>query len=153
MLHVYRRASLREEFERSLRSGAIRPGSLTRIETALPGHTLRWEKQGRECWWNGELYDVVSIDTIGDKLVITALNDDTEKNLLETYAQMAEQEHSGQKENSARFLIHFFETDAIVYLPIIQIPHKEPRFRFTLQSGRLLQTPHLVITPPPRQFV
>lgn len=121
--------------------------SLTRIED---GQHLRWEEKGKEFYFNGDLYDVVSSKTENGKVTWLCLEDEKETKLLKALARAARSraDHQGKGKKSS---YPHFSVDCILdcYEPgdpgMIAGLHQN-----TFSESRLINSPLEVKGPPPK---
>jgi hypothetical protein len=115
----------------------------------IPSKQIQWIKKGKECFINGEMFDVKNILTKGDDLILTGLFDTLEKAIEEHIRDLSKEQNSS-KQNSA--IVKLFSISAYISEPI-QIP--VPSITFIAPSFQLYtktyNTPTLsIIAPPPR---
>ncbi|HLO82391.1 MAG TPA: hypothetical protein VK166_15610 [Chitinophagaceae bacterium] len=53
--------------------------------------SVKWYRHGKECWIDNRLFDVKEIRTEGDKIYLTGLFDDKEKDILESMGSVSAQ--------------------------------------------------------------
>jgi hypothetical protein len=137
---VYVRHEMEEKLERA------------QLETIrLPRHELRWFKKNKEIIVNDRLFDVKSIETIDDSVVVTGLFDDKETFVKKQLEQLQEEQNP---ENDGQSI-------TVKYVSILL--YNEHRGTFSLKDlalslndyglhqGRQAIAPHLAKPyPPPR---
>jgi len=53
----------------------------------------KWEEAGRECWYNGHLYDVIRQRPEGNATWLYCLDDDNEERLIRQSGEFSHQDH------------------------------------------------------------
>jgi hypothetical protein len=72
---MVQRAFLIHEMKEKLENSALQ---VVQADAA----SVKWYKKGKECWIDNRLFDVKELRKDGDKLVLTGLFDDKEKNII-----------------------------------------------------------------------
>ncbi|MEI6312951.1 MAG: hypothetical protein WCP57_11880 [Bacteroidota bacterium] len=70
---------------------------------------INWEKNGKEFIRNGELYDVLKIDTINDKYIIYAYADSKESKALEHYTALELNKNKNNSSKNKTIIIDFLK--------------------------------------------
>jgi hypothetical protein len=78
---------------------ALPDAALTRISPADIDSHGKWEEDGRECWLNDHLYDVIRRKTIDGKIWLFCLDDENEEHLIRRSGEFA---HTGNAQPDKR---------------------------------------------------
>ncbi len=80
---------------------------------------MKWEEMGEEFWYNGKLYDVVSIEYHQSSAVVHCINDKAESTLINqsfSILQKQNQKSSGSLAQFHKLLMSTFETSYVKYI-------------------------------------
>jgi hypothetical protein len=109
----------------------------------------KWEEAGRECWYNGHLYDVIRQRSEGDATWLYCLDDDNEECLIRKSGEFA---HQGRSQSDKRTMPSFRIADVIVNQPhfVIAQPVVCLYSWSSLTGDRLPFCYQEIIVPPPK---
>jgi hypothetical protein len=77
-----KRQEAKSEFEQKLKT-TLPKDAYTKFDWNSIQHKIRWEEDGKEFWLNGQLYDVVSQQTIDGKRFMLCISDTKEEEVVE----------------------------------------------------------------------
>lgn len=145
-------ASVKKEVKRNLIAGLDKNELvLLRFSQADAAIVLRWEHE-KEFEFQGQMYDIVERQTIGDTVIFRCWWDHAETRLNVRLAQLVENalgDDPQKKESETRlqnFLRTLFPPESIPLFPLLS-PENAPHFAICLPSFSSL--PHAPPAPPP----
>ncbi len=75
----------RKEYIRKFLYQSIDENTLTVIDYTTNNKNISWEEEGKEFFFNGNMYDLVKTKLINDKTYVYCINDEKEKELIDNY--------------------------------------------------------------------
>ena len=78
---------------------ALPDAAFVKLRLADVNATGKWEEPGKECWYNGHLYDVTRQVGAGDAAILLCMDDEREERLIHQSEQVtrANQDHPDKK--------------------------------------------------------
>jgi len=128
---------------------ALPDAAFFRVSLADVDSYGKWEEAGRECWYNGHLYDVIKKSADGDATWLYCLDDDNEERLIRQSGEFA---HQGHTQSDKRSMPSFRIADLIVDQPHFVIAQPvECRYCWSSLTGdRLPFCYQEIVVPPPK---
>lgn len=111
---------------------------------------LQWEEHGKEFYYRGQMYDVVTMKVLHGKTFYYCINDTKEKQLLDKLVKVVRSSNEDGKNSSGKNIIKYMTIDSELPdndLPLVQFIAKQQYNTFTSQ---LASSIHEVIPQPPQ---
>ncbi|WP_431215801.1 hypothetical protein ACQ86N_14750 [Puia sp. P3] len=121
---------------------ALPDAAFFRVSQADVDSHGKWEEPGRECWYNGHLYDVIRQKAGW----LYCFDDDNEERLLSRSGELAHENHNKKTLPSFRMADTIVEPPAIALLEPVVCRHPWSE----LISGRLPFYCCDIVVPPPK---
>ena len=118
-----RKASVKNQFCKN-----ISEELLTVIDFTTNKQKIFWEEEGKEFFYNGEMFDIIKTKNIAGKVMLFCLNDKKEKELIEKYYNITENNSSKDKKAKTTvepsfsiFILQSTKTSSVqLYSPVKQ---------------------------------
>ncbi|HYC27338.1 MAG TPA: hypothetical protein VEB42_00965 [Chitinophagaceae bacterium] len=146
-IHSLQQYQARQEIKRTLLANL--PESELEVISA-PAEKLQWEEDGKEFYYHGQMYDVVSMKVLHGKTFYYCINDTKEKQLLDQLVRVVRSSNEEGKSTSAKNIIKYMVIDSELPdtgIPLVCLTSKPEYTTFTSQ---LASSDHEVIPQPPR---
>lgn len=147
---------LRQHAKREFSQLLLSP--LNASSNILPLHTfsysaiknnVQWEEEGREFWYNGQLYDVVSSATINGNLYLTCFNDTKEKNIVSHYLNSIRRRSRSNEQNKELVSV-FSPVFLSCVIPCIYTTSFHKKNSFPSYRDNILDRAREILSPPPK---
>ncbi len=121
---------------------------------------LKWERVGKEFWYEGKLYDIVRSEKKGDVTHYYCIDDTAETNLAYEFIEEIKKQ-TEDSDNEGTSLNDFFKKVLKIYIPPPYSPHNPIVFSQIPKESKVL-TPYINhyasqfcnrIDPPPKQVI
>jgi hypothetical protein len=140
------RREMKEQFIHSLPDSELEIISLTDNI-----HDIKWEEEGREFLYKGEMYDVARIKTVDGKTLLYCVNDEKETALMDQLSDSVQSihQHNNGKNSKVTFLKLAVDPAIIetIEFSLLCISQKSIYARF---EAHLPVLPPLISSPPPK---
>jgi hypothetical protein len=145
-LHSLQQYQVRKEIKHALLANI--PES--ELEVISSNNQLDWEEDGKEFYYQGRMYDVVSMKVLHGKTFYYCINDTKEKQLLDHLVKVVKSSREDSKRTSGKNVIKYMVTDSELpnnEIPVVYFISKPQFASFTAQ---LSSSYYEVIPQPPR---
>jgi hypothetical protein len=111
---------------------------------------LVWEDDNKEVVYKGHLYDIVDIQVVNDKVVLTVVSDTQEMNLKKQFASMYNENDVNQSSQPAKLLKQLLSLKGICHNDVFEFIKTTNVISFFQSNRFVIQTGvQCVETPPP----
>ena len=93
----------RKEFIKELLHKNINDDILTVIDFTTNKQKIYWEEEGKEFFFNGDMYDLIKTKNVQGKIFFYCINDEKEKELINNYNTVTKNNSSTDKKTKNTF--------------------------------------------------
>lgn len=120
------------------------------VEVRMKTSSIQWIKAKRECWVNGEMFDVKKMKIINDETLLTGLYDKKEKEIKKSLEDLAKkQQQSGKLQQFVKLFSVMIANSETCKLPAPNYITINNRNQF---RNSIYTTPCLSYTAPPPRY-
>lgn len=120
------------------------------VEVRMKTSSIQWIKAKRECWVNGEMFDVKKMKVVNDETLLTGLYDKKEKEIKKSLEDLAKkQQQSGKLQQFVKLFSVMIANSETCKLPAPNYITINNRNQF---RNSIYTTPCLSYTAPPPRY-
>lgn len=120
------------------------------VQVRIKTSDIEWIKDKKECWVNGEMFDVKRIQIINDETLLTGLYDKKEKEIKRNLKNLAKnQQQSGKLQQFVKLFSVMIANTETGNLPVLGYVNINNRNQF---RNSIYITPFIGYTAPPPKF-
>jgi hypothetical protein len=109
-----------------------------------------WEDENKEVVYKGHLYDIVDIQVVNEKVVLTVVSDTQEMKLKKQFASMYDENDVNQSSQPAKLLKQLLSLKCICHYDVFEFIKTTNVISFFQSNRFVIQTGvQCVETPPP----
>ncbi len=120
------------------------------VEVRIKTSSIQWIKEKKECWINGEMFDVKQIKLVNDETLLTGLYDRQEKEIKKNLDDLAKkQQQSDKLQQFVKLFSVMIANSETGNLPALSFMNINNRNHF---RNSIYTTPCLSCTAPPPRY-